>query len=77
MHAGSTFQGNPLASRVSMAALQVLRDEGMIENSYKYVCLPHTAFCCFFANSAAGSIPHFAHFDIFKKFPQDGHAAPS
>lgn len=32
---GSTFGGNPLGARVAMTALQVLRDEGMIENSEK------------------------------------------
>jgi len=32
---GSTFGGNPLASRVAMTALSVLHEEGMIENSFK------------------------------------------
>jgi ornithine--oxo-acid transaminase len=32
---GSTYGGNPLAARVSMAALTVLKEEGMIENSRK------------------------------------------
>lgn len=32
---GSTFGGNPLGARVAMTALQVLKDEGMIENSEK------------------------------------------
>jgi ornithine--oxo-acid transaminase len=32
---GSTFGGNPLAARVAMTALSVLRDEGMVENSFK------------------------------------------
>ena len=32
---GSTFGGNPLGARVAMTALSVLRDEGMIENSFK------------------------------------------
>ncbi len=31
---GSTFGGNPLACRVAMKALQVLRDEKMTENAY-------------------------------------------
>lgn len=31
---GSTFGGNPLAARVTTTALEVLRDEGMIENSF-------------------------------------------
>lgn len=31
---GSTYGGNALAARVSMAALTVLREEGMIENSF-------------------------------------------
>lgn len=30
---GSTYGGNPLACKVAMAALQVLKDEGMVENS--------------------------------------------
>merc|ERR1712176_463135 len=30
---GSTYGGNPLANKVAMTALSVLRDEGMIENS--------------------------------------------
>ncbi|MEP7143352.1 MAG: ornithine--oxo-acid transaminase [Ferruginibacter sp.] len=30
---GSTYGGNPLACEVAMAALQVLRDEGMVENA--------------------------------------------
>lgn len=32
---GSTYGGNPLGCRVAMAALQVLVDEGLIENSDK------------------------------------------
>jgi len=32
---GSTFGGNPLASKVAIAALQVLRDENLSENSEK------------------------------------------
>ena len=32
---GSTFGGSPLGARVAMTALEVLRDEGMIENSFK------------------------------------------
>ncbi len=32
---GSTFGGNPLACRVAMTALQVLKDENMIENAYR------------------------------------------
>lgn len=32
---GSTFGGNPLAARVSMAALTALKEEGMVENSFK------------------------------------------
>ena len=32
---GSTYGGNPLASRVSMAALTALKEEGMVENSFK------------------------------------------
>ncbi|MEM6829316.1 MAG: ornithine--oxo-acid transaminase, partial [Bacteroidota bacterium] len=31
---GSTFGGNPLACRVAMSALEVLRDEKMTENAY-------------------------------------------
>lgn len=30
---GSTFGGNPLGTKVAITALQVLQDEGMIENS--------------------------------------------
>ena len=30
---GSTYGGNPLACRVAMAALNVLKDENMAENS--------------------------------------------
>lgn len=29
---GSTYGGNPLASAVGIAALEVLRDEGLVEN---------------------------------------------
>ena len=32
---GSTYGGNPLACRVAMAALQVLKDENMAENAVK------------------------------------------
>ncbi len=32
---GSTFGGNPLACRVAMAALEVLKDEGLTENAYR------------------------------------------
>lgn len=32
---GSTFGGNPLGARVAMTALNVLREEGMVENSEK------------------------------------------
>ncbi|KAK4882948.1 hypothetical protein RN001_006267 [Aquatica leii] len=32
---GSTFGGNPLGSRVAIAALQVLQEENLVENSYK------------------------------------------
>jgi ornithine--oxo-acid transaminase len=32
---GSTFGGNPLAARVAITALEVLRDEKLAENSYK------------------------------------------
>lgn len=32
---GSTFGGNPLACAVAMAALQVVKDENLAENSYK------------------------------------------
>ncbi|MEL6561341.1 MAG: ornithine--oxo-acid transaminase [Bacteroidota bacterium] len=32
---GSTFGGNPLACKVAMAALQVVRDENLSENAYK------------------------------------------
>jgi len=32
---GSTYGGNPLACRVAMVALQVLKDEGMTENAQK------------------------------------------
>ncbi len=34
---GSTFGGNPLGARVAMTALNVLREEGMVENSEKFV----------------------------------------
>jgi ornithine--oxo-acid transaminase len=30
---GSTFGGNPIAARVSMAALQVIKDENLMENA--------------------------------------------
>ncbi len=32
---GSTFGGNPIAAAVAMAALEVVRDENLAENSYK------------------------------------------
>ena len=32
---GSTFGGNPLACKVAMAALQVLKDENLSENADK------------------------------------------
>jgi ornithine--oxo-acid transaminase len=32
---GSTFGGNPLAARVAIAALQVVRDEGLAENAHR------------------------------------------
>jgi ornithine--oxo-acid transaminase len=32
---GSTFGGNPLASRVAMTALQVLKDENLAENAFR------------------------------------------
>lgn len=32
---GSTFGGNPVASRVAIAALEVIRDEKLAENAYK------------------------------------------
>ena len=32
---GSTYGGNPLACRVATRALEILRDEGMIENAEK------------------------------------------
>lgn len=32
---GSTFGGNPLACKVAMAALNVLKDEGLAENAAK------------------------------------------
>ena len=32
---GSTYGGNPVAARVALAALQVIVDEGLVENSYK------------------------------------------
>lgn len=32
---GSTFGGNPMGARVAMAAMEVLQDEGMIENADK------------------------------------------
>ena len=32
---GSTFGGCPMASRVAKAALEVIRDEGLVENSFK------------------------------------------
>ena len=32
---GSTYGGNPLAGKVAMAALDVIRDENLIENSEK------------------------------------------
>lgn len=32
---GSTYGGNPVAARVALAALQVIVDENLVENSYK------------------------------------------
>ena len=32
---GSTFGGNPIASRIAIAALEVIRDEKLAENAYK------------------------------------------
>src|SRR5690625_3839217 len=32
---GSTYGGNPLAARVAMAALAVIRDENLIENAFR------------------------------------------
>ena len=32
---GSTYGGNPVAARVALAALQVIVDEGLVENSYR------------------------------------------
>lgn len=31
---GSTYGGNPLANKVAMAALQVIKDEGLVDNAY-------------------------------------------
>lgn len=32
---GSTYGGNPLACRIALAALDVILNDGLIENSYK------------------------------------------
>lgn len=32
---GSTFGGNPIHSAVAITALQVIRDEGLVENSFE------------------------------------------
>jgi acetylornithine/succinyldiaminopimelate/putrescine aminotransferase len=38
---GSTYGGNPLAARVCMTALTVLKEEGMVENSFKCALCMH------------------------------------
>lgn len=39
---GSTYGGNPLAARVAIAALEVVRDEHLTENAYEMGCLFRT-----------------------------------
>tara|TARA_B100000902_G_C27299413_1_gene911923 strand:- start:783 stop:2003 length:1221 start_codon:yes stop_codon:yes gene_type:complete len=36
---GSTYGGNPIACKVAMAALKVVKDEGLCENAYSLGCL--------------------------------------
>ncbi|RRT82696.1 hypothetical protein B296_00009743 [Ensete ventricosum] len=49
---GSTFGGNPLASAVAVAALDVIRDEGLTERDLKLnFCLSISDICIYFLSS--------------------------